>query len=70
MHANMKVLYIGAGQNIRQALTERMSDECSAKARRFKYMLTASPGSAAQTLLKEFAEKHEGKLPPCNSDAG
>lgn len=70
MHASMKVLHIGAGQNIRKALTERMSDECSSKARRFKFMLTSSPDSEMERLLKEFAEKHEGRLPPCNSGKG
>lgn len=66
MHASMKMLYIGGSRNIRQGLTERLANECSSKAKRFRYMLTESPESAAQELLKDFAEKHDGKLPLCN----
>ncbi|MGI0037734.1 MAG: DUF7508 domain-containing protein [Nitrososphaera sp.] len=68
MHASMKVLYIGGSQNIRKGLTERLANECSNKAKRFRYMLTESPDGARSSLLKDYAEKHEGKLPMCNAD--
>jgi hypothetical protein len=66
MHANMKVLYIGGSQNIRQGLTERLANECSSKAKRFRYMLTPSPDDVRDGLLKDFRDKHAGKLPLCN----
>jgi hypothetical protein len=68
MHASMKVLYIGGGPSIRAGLIERLWDECTGKAKRFKYMLSESPEGAAQALLKDFAEKHQGKLPLCNDN--
>lgn len=68
MHASMKVLYIGASQNIREGLVERLSNECSSKAKRFRYMLTQSPDIQKDSLLKDYAEKHQGNLPLCNGD--
>lgn len=68
MHASMKMLYIGGSQNIRVGLTERLSDECSAKAKRFRYMLTQSPDIAKASLLKDYLEKHQGKMPLCNDN--
>lgn len=68
MHASMKMLYIGASQNIREGLVERLSNECSSKAKRFRYMLTQSPDIQKDSLLKDYAEKHQGNLPLCNGD--
>lgn len=68
MHANMKVLYIGASQNIRHGLVERLANECSSKAKRFRYMLTQSPDIQKNSLLKDYSEKHQGNLPLCNGD--
>jgi excinuclease UvrABC nuclease subunit len=68
MHASMKVLYIGGSRNIRQGLTERLASECTSKAKRFRYMQTESPETAAEELLKDFAEKHQGKRPLCNDN--
>lgn len=68
MHASMKVLYIGASQNMRQGLAERLSNECSSKAKRFRYMLTQAPDSRKDNLLKDYAEKHQGNMPLCNGD--
>ncbi len=33
MHASMKIVYIGAGQNVRQELLSRLSDPCTGKAK-------------------------------------
>ncbi len=66
MHASMKVLFIGGSGNIRGTLVERLSNECSSKAKRFRYLLTSSSDSVKEGLLKEYAEKHAGKLPLCN----
>ena len=65
MHANMKMLFIGGGLNMRQTLLERLADPCTGKAKRFRYMLTPSYASEKEQLLKEYAEKHAGKLPDC-----
>ena len=68
MHANMKMLFIGGSQNIRLGLTERLSNECTSKAKRFRYMLTPSPDIASASLLKDYVEKHQGKVPLCNDN--
>lgn len=64
-HANMKVLYIGGSQNIRKTLLECLSDPCTGKAKRFRYALLSVYQSEKDKLLKEYAEKHGGKLPAC-----
>jgi hypothetical protein len=65
MHASMKVMYIGGSPNIRQTLLERLSDECTSKAKRFHYLLTPSYDQMKEQMLKEYAEKHGGSLPIC-----
>lgn len=65
MHASMKVMYIGGSQNIRQTLLERLSDECTSKAKRFHYLLTPSYDQMKEQMLKKYAEKHGGSLPMC-----
>jgi len=65
MHASMKVLYIGGSQNVRQELLGRLSDPCTGKAKRFRYMTTPSFESVKGQMLKEYVEKHGGQLPLC-----
>ena len=67
MHASMKVLYIGGSENIRTGLKERLTDDCCGKAKRFRYMLAQSPDIVKENLLKDYAEKHAGIKPVCNS---
>jgi excinuclease UvrABC nuclease subunit len=64
MHASMKVLYIGAGSNIRQELSSRLSDQCTSKAKRFRYIVTPAFEAVKEQQVKEYVSKH-GKLPPC-----
>ncbi|AFU57217.1 MAG: hypothetical protein QXX64_02380 [Nitrososphaera sp.] len=64
MHARMKILYIGASPNIRQELMGRLSDPCTAKAKRFRYIVTPAFESVKEQQVKEYVGKH-GKLPPC-----
>ncbi len=64
-HASMKTLYIGGGPNIRTMLADLVPDACAGKSKRFRYMLTAQYGTEKERLIKEFAEKHEGRLPVC-----
>ena len=65
MHVSMKVLHIGGSDNMRRSLTELLSDPCAGRAKRFRYMLTDSYASTTEELLKEYAEKHAGKMPLC-----
>jgi hypothetical protein len=68
MHASMKMLFIGGSRNIRLGLIERLSNECCSKAKRFRYVLTPSPDDVRTSLLKDYAEKHQGNLPLCNDN--
>jgi hypothetical protein len=64
LHASMKILYIGAGQNVRQELLGRLSDPCTARAKRFRYVVTSEFESIKEQQVKEYVSKHS-KLPPC-----
>jgi hypothetical protein len=64
MHASMKILYIGASQNIRQELLGRLSDPCAGKAKRFRYVITPEFERVKEEQVKEYVSKH-GRLPPC-----
>ncbi|SRR5581483_3614470 len=65
MHVSMKVMYIGGSTNIRKTLLECLSDECMSKAKRFHYLLTPSYDQVKEQMLKEYSNKHGGKLPFC-----
>ncbi|MEW5841468.1 MAG: hypothetical protein AB1753_10745 [Thermoproteota archaeon] len=65
MHASMKVMHIGGSDNMRQALLDLLADPCAGKARRFHYMPTESYAQVREQMLKEYADKHGGKLPSC-----
>ena len=64
LHANMKILYIGGSQNIRQELLNHLSDSCTNKAKRFRYIVTPEFDAIMEQHIKEYVNKH-GKLPPC-----
>jgi excinuclease UvrABC nuclease subunit len=68
MHANMKILYIGGSRNIRQELLDRLSDPCTTKAKRFRYMATESFETIKEQQVKEYVSKH-GSLPLCMEQA-
>lgn len=65
MHASMKVMHIGSGDNIRKLLLELLQDPCASKAKRFHYMLTQSHASVKEQLLKDYMDKHQGRTPEC-----
>lgn len=65
MHASMKVYYIGGSDNMRSTLAELLSDPCARNAKRFHYMTTASFESEKERILREYSDKHQGKLPFC-----
>ena len=64
MHASMKVLYIGSGQNVRQEMLVRLSDPCTGKTKRFRYIVTSEFEALREQLVKEYVSKH-GELPAC-----
>ena len=64
MHENMKILYIGGSRNVRQELLSRLSDSCTSKAKRFRYIVTPDFEVIREQQVQEYVSKH-GKLPPC-----
>jgi len=64
LHASMKILFIGGSQNMRQELLSRLSDPCTSKAKRFRYIVTPEFEALGEQQVKEYVSKH-GKLPPC-----
>lgn len=65
MHAAMKILIIGNSTNLRQTVLESTKDPCTKDAKRFRYSVISSHEEAKSHLLKEYQEKHDGKLPKC-----
>jgi excinuclease UvrABC nuclease subunit len=65
MHASMKVHYIGGSTNMRRSLEELLNDQCAKNAKRFHYMSITSFEEEKEKLLKDYADKHQGKLPLC-----
>jgi len=65
MHVQMKILYIGSSQSLRQTLLDTLSDPCLNQARRFSYAITESADKVKDRLLIEFRNNHFGKSPPC-----
>ncbi len=64
-HAAMKVLFIGGSPNIRNALSEKLSDPCVSKSTRFKYLETGDFDKKSKELLEDYKKRHEGQLPKC-----
>jgi hypothetical protein len=65
LHANMRILFIGSGQNLRQSLMQDLINPCMSKGARFSYAVTESADKIRETLLNEYRNKHDGKLPLC-----
>ena len=65
MHAAMKILFIGNAQNLRASLLESLTAPCLEKAKRFRYMVTESKEKIKERLIKDYLDKHNGKLPSC-----
>ena len=65
IHAGMKILFIGAGQNLRESMLGCLSDPCLTKAKRFSYAIIESADRVKEQLLDEYRNKHKGKLPTC-----
>jgi hypothetical protein len=65
IHAGMKILFIGSGQNLRESMLGCLSDPCISKAKRFSYAIIDSADKVKEQLLNEYRNKHNGKLPTC-----
>jgi hypothetical protein len=65
IHAGMKILFIGSSQNLRESMRGSLSDPCMSKARRFSYAIIESADKVKEQLLKEYRNKHGGRLPIC-----
>lgn len=65
MHAAMKIVYIGNAENLQKRLDEALVAPCTSDAKRFCYMETREHEKIKDELLKEYRERHDGKLPKC-----
>jgi hypothetical protein len=65
IHAGMKILFIGSGQNLRESMLGCLSDPCISKAKRFSYAIIESADEVKEQLLNEYRNKHNGRLPLC-----
>jgi hypothetical protein len=65
LHANMRILFIGGGKNLRQSLTQDLTNPCIRKGARFSYAITESADTVRENLLTEYRDKHNRKLPLC-----
>jgi len=68
MHEAMKILIIGNANNLQKRLFEALEDTCTSIASRFCYFETAQHEQLKNELIKEYTEKHDGKLPKCMQD--
>ena len=65
MHASMKILYIGNSENLQIELKKTLENLCIAESSRFCYLESANHAQLKDEILKEYTEKHDGKLPKC-----
>ena len=65
MHSEMKILFMGSGQNLRNSLLDCLSNPCVSKAKRFSYAFSHSSERIVDELLLEYRNKHGGRLPNC-----
>lgn len=65
LHASMKILFIGSSKNLRQSLTQDLTNPCINNNSRFSYAIIETADNIRENLLNEYRNKHEGKLPLC-----
>jgi len=65
MHTAMKMMYIGDAENLQKRLDEALVVPCTSDAKRFCYIETGEHEKIKDELLKEYRERHDGKLPKC-----
>ena len=69
MHASMKILFIGGSENIKDAIENKEEEQCISKATRIRYMQTLSYEKVVEDLIKDYKDRHEGKLPQCMQES-
>ncbi len=65
MHAAMKILYIDGSENLRESISKSQSNSCICDAKRFRYSVLDTHKETKEQLLREYKEKHGGKMPKC-----
>ena len=65
LHASMKILFIEGSENMQVEIQEKGKDQCISKATRIRYIETKSYEQITNNLIKDYQERHEGKLPHC-----
>lgn len=65
MHASMKILFIGGADNIKTSIQDKDKDPCISRATRVRYMQTSSYEQMTDDLIKDYQDRHGGKLPQC-----
>lgn len=65
MHASMKILFIGGSEDIKKSIQEKEKEPCISKANRVRYMQTTSYEQVFEDLIKDYQDRHEGKIPQC-----
>jgi hypothetical protein len=65
MHASMKILFIGGSENIKTSIQNKDKEPCISRATRVRYMQTSSHEQMADDLIKDYRDRHGGKLPQC-----
>ena len=65
MHTEMKMMYIGNAENLQKRLDEALVAPCTSDTKRFCYMENSEHEKIKDGLLKDYRERHEGKLPKC-----
>jgi hypothetical protein len=65
MHASMKILFIGGSENIKISIQDKNGESCISRATRVRYMQTLSYEQITDDLIKDYQDRHDGKLPQC-----
>ena len=66
VHASMKILYIGAAQNLKATLLESVSDPCIRRGQRFSYLIDHGPLEKLKAeLVNDYKLRHNGTVPAC-----
>jgi hypothetical protein len=65
LHSNMKILFIGSSMNLRQSLSQDLTNPCINNNSRFSYAIIETADNMRENLLNEYRNKHDGKLPSC-----
>lgn len=65
MHASMKMMYIGDAENLQKMLEKLLEEPCTCDAKRFSFAQTPDFAKIKDDLIKDYKERHGGKLPKC-----